>query len=101
MTTIKQVREQLAGRDLYIVESEYVDKGEFYESLTTYDREEALKEAHTIKEKDDEKEGRRIVLTTYKYDDITDDAIERWIESGSEHVEDIYIDNAEANEEYI
>ena len=101
MTTIKQVREQLAGRDLYIVESEYVEKGEFYESLTTYDREEALKEAHTIKEKDDEKEGRRIVLTTYKYDDITDEAIERWIESGSEHVEDIYIDNCEAQEEYI
>lgn len=101
MTTIKQVREQLAGRDLYIVESEYVEKGEFYESLTTYDREEALKEARAIKDKDDEKEGRRIVVTTYKYDDITDDSIERWMESGSEHVENIYIDNAEAHEEYI
>lgn len=101
MTTIEQVREQLAGRDLYIVESEYVEKGEFYESLTTYDREEALKEARAIKEKDDEKEGRRVVLTSYKYDDITDDAIERWIESGSEHLEDIYIDYCEAQEEYI
>ena len=101
MKTTKEVRKQLAGRDLYIVESEYVDKGEFYESLTTYDREEALKEARAIKEKNDEKEGRRIVVTSYKYDDITDDAIERWIESGSEHLEDIYIDNAEANEEYI
>lgn len=101
MKTIKEVREQLDKKNLYIVESEYVEKGEFYESLTTYDREEALKEAHTIKEKDDEKEGRRIVVTTYKYDDITDEAIERWIESGSEHVEDIYIDNCEAHEEYI
>lgn len=101
MTSIKQVREQLAGRDLYTVESEYVEKGEFYESLTTLNREEALKEAHAIKDKDDEKEGRRIVLTAYKYDDITDEAIERWIESGSEHIEDIYIDNCEAQEEYI
>ena len=101
MTTTKQVREQLAGRDLYIVESEYVEKDEFYESLTTFDRGEALKEARAIKDKDDEKEGRRIVLTTYKYDDITDEAIERWIDIGSEHVEDIYIDNAEAIEEYL
>lgn len=60
-----------------------------------------MKEARAIKDKDDEKEGRRIVLTTYKHDDITDEAIERWIESGSEHIEDIYIDNAEAIEEYI
>ncbi|MEJ8785402.1 hypothetical protein [Peptoniphilus sp. HCN-40583] len=101
MKTIKEVREQLDKKNLYIVESEYVEKGEFYESLTTYDREEALKEARAIKENDDEKEGRRIVVTSYKYDDITDDAIERWIESGSEHVEDIYIDNCEAQEEYI
>lgn len=97
MKTTKQVREQLAGRDLYIVESEYVEKGEFYESLTTFDRDEAMNEARATKDKDDEKEGRRIVLTTYKYDDITDEAIE----SGSEHVEDIYIDNCEAQEEYI
>lgn len=101
MKTIKEVREQLDKKNLYIVESEYVDKGEFYESLTTYDRDEAMNEARAIKDKDDEKEGRRVVLTTYKYDDITDEAIERWIESGSEHVEDIYIDNCEAQEEYI
>lgn len=101
MKNVKQVREQLAGRNLYIVESEYVEKGEFYESLTTFDRDEAMKEARAIKDKDDEKEGRRIVLTTYKHDDITDEAIERWIESGSEHIEDIYIDNAEAIGEYI
>lgn len=101
METIKEVREQLAGHDLYVVESEYISKGEFYESLTTFDHDEALKEAHAIKDKDDEKNGRRIVLTTYKYDDITDNAIARWIESGSEHVEDIYIDYCEANEEYI
>lgn len=101
METIKEVREQLAGHDLYIVESEYISKGEFHESLTTFDREEAMKEASATKDKDDEKNGRRIVVTTYKYDDITDDAIERWIDSRSEHVEDIYIDNAEAHEEYI